>query len=291
MTLSLMLIDKESQFNIRKKNFKEYAGCASGIDLKQIKNNLVIILTTQRTGSTLLCQDIKSVLGLRYTPTESFIPLLSGFSKKKISPKEIAGRLDSLLQSFAEDSFTVLKCMIDYIGWLGFFCAERDFALNASYKELSAYFIDSLKCVNDDNSYMLLRLDRKEKLKQSVSRFINAMGLPTHISSSDDAIEFEKALEEKLVAYPDYHCMIVDQLGIILRQVRLLEGSLDLLVNTPPPFCLEFESDLLARKNSYLHEIFEGYGYPMSMVERKLIPTSGVKSKQMLKSLIELINP
>ena len=290
MPLSQLLIHKESQFNALRKKFQEYAGCACCVNLKQIRNNLIIILTTQRTGSTLLCHDIESGLDLEYTPTESFIPLLSGFSNRGIRPEEIAGRIESHLQSFASGGFTVIKCMIDYVGWLGFFCAERDWALRASYKELSAYFIDSLKCIDEGNSYMLLRLDRKDKLKQSVSRLINAMGLPTHITSSDDATEFERMLEEKLVKYPDYHCMIVDQLGIILRQISLLDGCLDLLKTADAIFYLGFEDDLLKRKDLYLQEIFMDTDVRVSRIKRKLLPTSGVKSKEMLQRLMDAVN-
>lgn len=282
MALASILIDKEVQFDLLRKKFNDYAGCASGINLKQIRNGLVLILTTQRTGSTLLCQDIESSIELDYSPTESFIPMLQGFSKRTIPPVEISKDLEYHLQSFAASKITVIKCMIDYIGWLGFLCADREMALTASYKQLSYNFIDRLKCNDDADFYRLVRLDRKSKLKQSVSRLINAMGLPTHIQTVEDISEFEKKLGENLVRYPDYHCMIADQLGIILRQISLLDGCLDSFKTSNIFSSLEFEADLLERKDDYLFDIFRDSGMVPSKPVRRLIPTSGNKSKEML---------
>ena len=282
MALASILIHKENQFNLLRNKFKDYAGCAAGADLQQIRNGLVLILTTQRTGSTLLCQDIESSLGLDYSPTESFIPMLQGFSACKIPPLEMMKNLEDHLQSFAGSKITVIKCMIDYIGWLGFLTADRDIALAASYKELSYDFVSKLRCADAANFYKLVRLDRRDKLKQSVSRLINAMGLPTHIRTIEEVVGFEKNLVEKLEKYPDYHCMIADQLGIILRQVSLLDGCLDLLNSSNDFVSFEFESDLLERKDTYLFDVFRDSGMSMSEPVRSLIPTSGNKSKEML---------
>ena len=282
MGLASILIHKEQQFNALRNKFKDYAGCASGIHLQQIQNGLVLILTTQRTGSTLLCQDIESSLGLDYSPTESFIPMLQGFSTRSIPPLEMTKNIEDHLESFAGSKITVIKCMIDYVGWLGFLSADREMALTASYKALSYDFVNKLRCIDAANFYKLVRLDRRDKLKQSVSRLINAMGLPTHIRTIEDVDEFEKNLEEKLERYPDYHCMIADQLGIILRQVSLLDGCLDLLKSTKDFVSLEFESDLLERKDAYLFDVFHDSGMSMSEPVRSLIPTSGNKSKEML---------
>ena len=52
MAISKILIDKEAQFSHLRQKYSHYAGCASHIDLRQVKNHLIVILTTQRTGST-----------------------------------------------------------------------------------------------------------------------------------------------------------------------------------------------------------------------------------------------
>ena len=169
-----------------------------------------------------------------------------------------------------------------------FFNRQRD-SLSASYKELSYNFVSNLRCVNETCFYRLVRLDRRDKLKQSVSRLINAMGLPTHIRTVNDAVEFEKNLGEKLARYPDYPCMIADQLRIILGQVSLLDGCLDSLQYSKNFVSFEFESDLLGRKDDYLFDLFNGSGIELSSPKRNLIPTSGSKSKEMLSIFKRLI--
>jgi len=290
MSLSQMLVHREAQFNNQRKKFIDYAGCASNINLKQIQNDLIIILTTQRTGSTLLCQDIESVLKLGYSPTESFIPLLQAFSKHAIKADAIPSRIESVLQSFADSEVTVIKLMIDYVGWLGYFCADRDMALKSSYQQLSSFFIDGLTCVNESSFYRLVRLDRKNKLKQAVSRLINSMGLPTHIKTENDSVQFERQLAAKLVEYPDYPSMIIDQLGIIMRQTSLLDACLASSRKSALFFSYEFESDLINNKNFYLDPLFEGSGYQMSEVQRILRPTSGDHARKMLQKLLQVVS-
>ena len=289
MALAKILIDKEVQFSRLRKKYSHYAGCASHINLRQIKNNLVVIVTTQRTGSTLLCQDMESSLRLSYSPTESFIPLLQGFSKCSIEPTKVSAMIENILQSFDSSDFTILKVMIDYVGWLGFLCTDKKSALNCSYAQLSSFFIDELKCIDQASLYRLVRLDRKNKLKQAISRLINSMGLPTHIKTETDAIDFENHLLKKLEKYPNYHCMIVDQLGIILRQLCLLDNCLSGLSKTKLYCCYELESDLLRDRDSYLSQLFDTGEFRIAKVCRTLLPTSGKQSREMLQRLLEVI--
>jgi hypothetical protein len=290
VSLSKLLIHREDQFASQRKRFIDYAGCAAHINLRQIKNNLIVIFTTQRTGSTLMCQDIASALRLNYSPTESFVPILTGFSKHRIKPEEISERVERVLQSFADSPFTVIKLMIDYAGWLGFLCSDRDMALNSSYTSLSSFFLDKLKCADDTSFSRLVRLDRKNKLKQAVSRLINSMGLPTHIENEKDSIEFEKQLSDKLVQYPDYPSMIVDQLGIILRQTSMLDDCLEAIAGTTPHLCYEFESDLLINQDFYMTSLLNGSGYQISSIQRNLMPTSGKQSREMLQKLLQTLS-
>ena len=289
MSLSKLLIDKEVQFNRLKVKFADYAGCASSVDLRQIKNNLIVILTTQRTGSTLLCQDIESALRLEYSPTEAFIPLLQGFSKRAIAPNDIGEKLERILQGCAGTDFSVFKIMIDYAGWLGFLCADKNASLSLSYAQLSAFFIDRLKCIDQSSLCRLVRLDRKNKLKQAVSRLLNSMGLPTHIQTEDDAINFENQLQSKLSQHPNYHCMIVDQLGIILRQSCLLDECLSSLSETELYCCYEFEADLLNKQGSYLSSLVNNSEFKISEIQRKLKPTSGKTTREMLRKLYQVV--
>ena len=127
--------------------------------------------------------------------------------------------IENILQSFDGSDFTILKVMIDYVGWLGFLCTDKKRALNCSYAQLSSFFIDELKCIDQARLYRLVRLDRKNKLKQAISRLINSMGLPTHIKTEADAIDFENHLSEALERSTNHHGRIADRPGMILRQL------------------------------------------------------------------------
>jgi len=201
MSIGSHLIHCEDQFNKLRSKFLDYAGCASDFKFSRIKNVLAVIISTQRTGSTLLCQDISSALNLSYSPTESFIPLLNGIFKKNIKPEEVGFRIDSILQSFSHDDLSVVKFMIDYVGWLGFFCIEYERAKELPYSILSASFLEMIGSKTMVNKSILIRLDRKNKYKQSVSRFINSLGMPTHIITQEDATNFEILLQKKIMKF------------------------------------------------------------------------------------------
>ena len=56
----IQLIHSEQQFAQLRPAMEPYAGCVDPTQWPVLTNPLVMILTTQRTGSTLLCQDIAS---------------------------------------------------------------------------------------------------------------------------------------------------------------------------------------------------------------------------------------
>ena len=115
------------------------------------------------------------------------------------------------------------------------------------------------------------------------------MGLPTHIQTEYDAINFENQLKSKLSQHPNYHCMIVDQLGIILRQSCLLDECLRCLSDTDLYSCYEFEADLLNKQDCYLSSLVDGSEFKISKIQRKLKPTSGQISREMLGKLRQVV--
>ena len=131
---------------------------------------------------------------------------------------------------------------------------------------------------------------RKNKLKQAVSRLINAMGLPTHIRTAEEAKNFENQLKSKLKSLPNYHTNITDHLSIILRQNCLLDKSLSDLTSEIELIPFEFETDLLKNKDDYLFQVSLQLKLPICQVERETIPTSGAISKQMYSVAKEKIS-
>lgn len=291
MSIASILIHKEMQFNNLRNKYADFAGCASTINLCQIKNNLIVILATQRTGSQLLCQDLGSALRLEYSPDESFIPLLQGVSAGNIAPGEVEHKIINTIEKFADSEFTIIKFMIDYVGWLGYFCADREDALYLEYSKLSALFLEQLKTIDNQKFSCLIRLDRKNKLKQAVSRFINTMGLPTHIETNEQAIDFENQLSRKLARLPNYQLMIIDQLRIILGQICLLDDCLSSFNGFKDSYSLELESDLIEKRDTYLFSLFESSGFSLQPISRRLVPTSGKLSKSIFDKLLEVVSP
>ena len=216
--VQIPLIHSEQQFVHLRSTMEPYAGCVDPTQWPKLINPLVLILTTQRTGSTLLCQDIASAWQLPYQPTESFVPPLTGFFNNAIPPQALTQQLANTLTQHNTAPCNVFKLMADYIGWLGFFCCPKDQALSASYTELSARFLQLLQS-NCPDGFQLIQLERKHKLKQAISRLFNCMGLPTHIRNDEAAIRSE--CESPRVAQPQRPDLVPHAVG---GQERIVAG-------------------------------------------------------------------
>ena len=104
-----------------------------------------MIITTQRTGSTVLCNDA-AACNLNYAPNETFVPLLTYiFNKYPNHEKEkIEEILNNAFKLPLKGPIYVHKMMIDYIGWIGFLYAPKEFIESATYFDLSVWTIKSI---------------------------------------------------------------------------------------------------------------------------------------------------
>ena len=284
----LQLIHSNQQFALLRPAMELYAGCVDLTQLPVLANPLLLILTTQRTGSTLLCQDIASAWQLPYQPTESFIPPLTGIFNRAIPPETLTTQIANTLNQHVLANCSVFKLMVDYVGWLGFFCAPKEQALTASYSELSTFFLNLLQS-QATGRFHLIQLDRKHKLKQAISRLFNCMGLPPHIVNDDDQQCFDARLREKLNAYPHLELMVIDQLRIILSQCRLIEAILSEFTGISCIDTFEYERDLCGNPQTYLHSLSARIGFNSGLVNRQLRRTSGTVSGDLLNQTLELI--
>ena len=247
---------------------------------------LVLILTTQRTGSTLLCQDIASSWQLPYQPTESFVPPLTGIFNNAIPPDALSQQFANTLSQHNQAPCNVFKLMVDYIGWLGFFCTPKEQALSASYTSLSARFLQLARSQNP-KEFQLIQLERKHKLKQAISRLFNCMGLPTHIRSDYDQKIYDAKLTERLAAYPHLELMVIDQLRIILSQCRLIEAMLSQNTSISWSAQLEYERDLCKNTQTYLKPISAQLGFKTGSIHRQPRRTSGSVNRDLLKQILK----
>ncbi|QNI96552.1 hypothetical protein [Synechococcus sp. RS9902] len=284
----IQLIHSEQQFAHLRPTMERYAGCVDPAQWPMLSKPLILILTTQRTGSTLLCQDIASAWQLPYQPTESFIPPLTGIFNNGIPPQDLHQQLANTLKQHNQASCSVFKLMADYIGWLGFFCTPKQQALSASYTELSARFLQLIQ-THSPEGFHLIQLKRKHKLKQAISRLFNSMGLPTHISSDDDQKSFDTNLVEKLAAYPQLELMVIDQLRIILSQCHLLEVTLNKTTRIDCNISLEYEHDLCKNADTYLNSISKQMGFKVDSIQRQLRRTSGSVSRDLLQRTLHIL--
>ena len=282
----IQLIHSEQQFAHLRPAMESYAGCVDPTQWPVLTKPLVLILTTQRTGSTLLCQDIASAWQLPYQPTESFVPPLTGIFNNAIRPEALTQQLANTLNQHNQASCSVFKVMADYIGWLGFFCTSKDKALSASYTELSAHFLQLLQS-KSPGGFQLIHLKRKQKLKQAISRLFNCMGLPTHIRNDEDQKSFDAELTEKLAAYPQLDLMVIDQLRIILSQSRLIEEMLSQSSGISWSAQLEYERDLCKNMQTYLNPISAQIGFKAGAIQRQLRRTSGSVNRYLLKQILQ----
>ena len=277
----LQLIHSNQQFAQLRPAMERYAGCVDPTRLPVLPNPLLLILTTQRTGSTLLCQDIASAWQLPYQPIESFINPLTGVFNSAIPPDSLTTQLANTFNQHAQSPCSVFKLMADYIGWLGFFCAPKEQALTASYSELSGFFLNRLQS-QSTKGFQLIKLERKHKLKQAISRLFNCMGLPPHIVNDADQQRFDARLKEKLKTYPNLDLMVIDQLRIILSQCRLIEAILSPSTGITSNDALEYERDLCGNPQTYLHPLSARMGLNAGRVQRQLRRTSGAVSRDLL---------
>ena len=277
----LQLIHSNQQFAQLRPAMERYAGCVDPTRLPVLPNPLLLILTTQRTGSTLLCQDIASAWQLPYQPTESFINPLTGVFNSAIPPDSLTTQLANTFNQHAQSPCSVFRLMADYIGWLGFFCAPKEQALTASYSELSARFLELLQS-KSPKGFQLIQLERTQKLKQAISRLFNCMGLPTHIRNDEDQKSYDAKLAEKLAAYPQLDLMVIDQLRFILSQCCLIEAILSPSTGITSNDALEYERDLCGNPQTYLHPLSARMGLNAGRVQRQLRRTSGAVSRDLL---------
>lgn len=284
----IQLIHSEQQLAPLHPAVEPYACCVDPTQWPVLIKPLVLILTTQHTRSTLLCQDIASTWQLTYQPKASFVPPLTGIFNNSIPPQALPQQLANTHQQHNQASCSVFKLLSDYICWLGFFCSPKEQALSATYIELSADF-PRLFQTNSPEEVQLIQLNRKQKLKQSISCLFSCMGLPNHIHNDEDQKSCDAKLAEKLAAYPNLELMVIDQLRMILGLCSLIEAMLNLTTGISLSTQLEFERDHCQNTQTYLNPISYRKGFKAGVIQRQLCRKSGTVNKDLSKQTLQCL--
>ena len=283
------LIHSENQFSTIKKKFSKVSSCCeNNLNLDDLP--VLLIITTQRTGSTVLCQDIEQACQLNYSPTESFIPPLTYLFNNypNHNPNLIKEILDRSFMHPIEGPIYIHKLMIDYIGWLGFLLAPKDFVKNASYVDLSIWAIKFIMS-KTKNNLPLVFLNRKDKFAQASSRLINTFGLKTHLSTNQERLEFNEILKNKLNDLKHPEAMLLDQASIIIKQNDLLAKIYKDLSLNHESVIINYEQDICDESFSYLDKFLESKLLNKSLISRKLKKTANMNSNNLISSTKKIL--
>ena len=283
------LIHSENQFSEIKKNFSKVSSCVeNNLNLEGLP--ILLIITTQRTGSTVLCQDLEQACQLNYSPTESFIPPLTYLFNN------YPNHTQKLLQEILDRSFMhpykgpiyIHKLMIDYLGWLGFLYAPKDFVQNASYVDLSIWAIKFIMS-KTKNNLPLVFLNRTDKFAQASSRLINSLGLKTHLSTNQERVEFNEILKNKLNDLKHPEAMLLDQASLIIKQNDLLSKIYKDLSSDYQSVIINYEQDICDESFSYLDKFIDSKLLNKSNISRKLKKTANINGENLISSTKKIL--
>lgn len=135
----------------------------------------LVILSTQRSGSTMLCQDIKA-LGILGTPDEHFWQVLT--QKKGTSGEQLVDYFTSN-GNLNNSDFYSIKLMYNHLDMFGYWISDRvlDKETNTKkYRELALrFFLEKF-----DNATFIY-IQRKNKFEQALSHYRSAKTNLWHI--------------------------------------------------------------------------------------------------------------
>ena len=302
ITLSSALIWQEHQFREKMRVDGSHRPClpASSLPRSPYRNKqVIIILTTQRSGSTLLCDDLMSYLQLPYKPTETFIPLLQNYFGHSSLRERIHSSTNTekaLMNAIAypatgESSCPVIhKIMIDYAGWISTSIGigeESD-----SYKKKCYLFLEWIfRDCHPESKLIVLR--RRRVAAQAVSRFINSMGFETHLASESQRQDFEKKVLERLDSIKAPEESILEHASILTKQNSLIDQVVNISSNISQVrmFNMRFEDDLVAGFPHYLTSLMIPKAGDPHKVVRQTVPTTGTINSMLLEKLNSYLFP
>jgi LPS sulfotransferase NodH len=130
------------------------------------ENNALVILTTQRSGSAMLCEDI-SKLGVFGTPNEHFVDIY--YKLKGKTGKELWDHFSSNGNLYNSDYYSV-KLMFNYLPEFGYWISDRTILGSSKNNEINRelsikFFLEKFKNVT------FIYLKRKNKFEQAVSHY------------------------------------------------------------------------------------------------------------------------
>ncbi len=164
------------------------------------ENKVIIIFSTQRSGSTMVTSDFTEtqVLG---NPSEYFTQKIlpgSKFNNCSLTTEQIKEEIKNILEKAKTSNGVIcIKVMSDYITEIGKslekigitpknnLVSNQNLTGQEKISYLQSIFVDFFNSLDIDNQFIAFRVYRKDKIKQAVSRFVAATTGLYHVWRDD----------------------------------------------------------------------------------------------------------
>jgi LPS sulfotransferase NodH len=247
----------------------------TGLNLLEIVINMkkIVILSTQRSGSTMVCDDFEGT-GVLGRPSEYFIKTIEGFEPNN-SEKSVALLKEVEEKGLGSNGVTSVKIMSNQIQSIIKIILDSklvsesrpDYAFQEYFKD--AFFV---------------RVNRLDKVAQAVSRLSASKTGIYHTSDKSDGLQgmlgklSHNSRDESSLVIKDQE--ILEEINKIEKEEHFLSmlcEKLDIKVTT-----INYED--CTKDQSYLDLLFKKE--PIKIIkkkERRLKKVSGVKSKEIIE--------
>lgn len=266
------------------------------------KNKIILIFSTQRSGSTMVTSDFSQtdILG---KPSEYFTEKIlpgSKFSNCSLSIEEIQNEIQNIIaKARTANGIVSVKIMSDYIVEIAKAIAKVRGVMPPDYfsdlerkSYLQKLFINFFNDLDIDGEFIAFRVYRKNKVKQAISRFVAAKTGLYHVWKNDQGQLVNHYDRPAAKATPfsldlDKHYSH-NKISSIIDSIYHEERELDILFENfqISPTNLVYEN--LIKNTSYLESIVKKISYLDSSatvvdVPRKTIKTASNINTELLK--------
>ncbi|EAZ89190.1 bifunctional orotidine 5'-phosphate decarboxylase/orotate phosphoribosyltransferase [Crocosphaera chwakensis] len=262
-----------------------------------IPKKIIILLSTQRSGSTMICRDFKNtnVLG---KPDEYFISLIkkvekSGFSILDQEREEIGIEINErLLKSSTSNGVISFKLMSSYLHLLGQILSSQLINSKPKQELLRYQYQDTInsffQAISNNNIYYV-RIYRKDKIKQAISRLIASHTGIYHKEGkdSDNLKVISKGEKRDFKLENDYS---YKRMKKIINSIIKEEQELDLFIarNKIKPMVITYEN--VVNNQNYLKDVakFIELNSPIIALikERKTVKLSNEINEEIYKKFM-----
>ena len=204
----------------------------------------LLILSTQRSGSTMICSDIASTEVLGH-PNEYFIKPIELWHAKK-NKTELIEAINSIpLHSSSSNGIQAIKIMSNQICSIG--TILETIGLAKGRTNLDCFF-------NYFSDYIFVRVSRNDKVAQAVSRIMaESTGIYHHLDPTKSILKLGRSSSrERNEAGIEYsYDLIQKNIDTIINEEKTMQNYLE--IRSITPFEIIYETSVSSR--SYINEI------------------------------------